>query len=121
MFGLRSLVQILALEGNFTVVATATDGREALRLAAATKPDLVLMDYRMRHLDGIEAARFMKQLANPPKVVIITSDNSPECQTRAKAAGADGFVDQSGELHNQLPRILKDLFGPGPGAYPPEP
>jgi len=66
------------------------------------KPDLVLMDYSMPHINGIEATRYIKQFQNPPLVIIVTSNDTPECKAQAKAAGADGFVVKGGDLHDRL-------------------
>jgi len=49
------------------------------------------MDFHMPHLNGIEATRYIKQFRNPPLVIIVTSDDTPE-SALAKRAGADGFV-----------------------------
>src|SRR6185295_14867086 len=54
-FMLKTLAQILSIEGNFALVGTATDGCQAVRQALTMEPELVLMDYRMPHLDGLEA------------------------------------------------------------------
>jgi len=69
-------------------------------------------------MDGIEATRFIKQFKNPPLVIIVTSNNTPECKALAKAAGADGFVDKGGDLHGQLHRVFQDLLGFVSGTVP---
>jgi CheY-like chemotaxis protein len=115
-FGLKALAQVLSLEGNFIVVGSATDGCQAVRLTLSLKPDLVLLDYRMCHLDGIEATRHIKQFKNPPKVILVTSDNSADCKAQAAAAGADGFVDKGGDLCGQLQMLLRSFFRSSPGG-----
>lgn len=62
----------------------------------------------MPHMD-IEATRYIKQLQNPPLVIIVTSDNAPECRALAKAVGADGFVDKGGDLRS-LRSVFQELF-----------
>lgn len=109
-FGLKTLARILTLEGNFALVGTATDGCQAVRQAFTLQPELVLMDCHMPHMDGIEATQYIKQLQNPPLVIIVTSNNAPECRALAKAAGADGFVDKGGDLHGQLRSVFQELF-----------
>jgi CheY-like chemotaxis protein len=64
----------------------------------------------MPGVDGIEATRFIKQFQNAPLVIMVTSDHSSDCRARAKAAGADGFVDKGGDLRNQLHNLFHDLF-----------
>src|SRR6267378_4274594 len=110
-FMLKIISQILALEGIFTLVASATDGSQALRHALTTEPDLILMDVHMPHLNGIEATRYIKQFRNPPLVIIVTSDDTPDSRALAKRAGADGFVTKSGDIHAQLKVIFRQLIG----------
>lgn len=109
-FMLIALSKILALEGIFTVVATATDGSQAVRHALAIEPELILMDVQMPHLNGVEATRYIKQFKNPPLVIIVSSDGSPDSRALAKRAGADAFVTKSGDLHAQLKAIFRRLF-----------
>jgi CheY-like chemotaxis protein len=107
---LKILAKILALEGNFTLVGTVTDGQQAVRQTLNMKPDLVLMDYSMPHINGIEATRSIKQFQNPPLVIIVTSNDTPECKAQAKAAGADGFVVKGGHMDDQLRSVFQGLF-----------
>src|SRR5258705_4334941 len=86
---LKTIAQILALDGNFILVGTATDGCQAVRQALTMEPELVLMDYRMPQVNGIEATRRVKRSQNPPRIIIVTSDDAPSCEAMAKAAGAD--------------------------------
>src|SRR6266478_6496587 len=114
---LKILAQILAIEGNFTLVGTATDGSQAVRQVLTMEPELVLMDYRMPHLNGLEATRRIKQSENPPLIIIVTSDDTPSGEALAKAAGADGFVKKSGNLRDQLRSIFQKLFQFGMGTF----
>src|SRR5258706_3358144 len=109
-FMLKSLAQILGLEGNFTLVGTATDGYQAARQALATKPELILMDLHMPHLNGIEVTRYIKQFKNPPVVIIAASDDTPDSRALAKRAGADTFVTKRGDLRAQLKVIFRQLL-----------
>jgi len=115
---LKILAQTLALEGNFTLIGTATDGCQAVRQVLTMEPELVLMDYRMPHLNGLEATRHLKQSENPPLIIIVTSDDTPSAEALAKAAGADGFVKKDGNLRNQLRSIFQDLFHFAMKAFP---
>src|SRR5579862_9278639 len=65
---------LLDTRPEFTVVATARNGLEAVRLALELEPEVALMDIRMPGLDGIEATRRISaQSANPPRVLILTT------------------------------------------------
>jgi DNA-binding NarL/FixJ family response regulator len=115
---LKALAQILKCEGHFTLVGTATDGCEAIQAVSSTKPELVLIDNLLPHLNGIEATRRIKQFGNPPRVIMVTSDDSSNCRTLAKAAGADGFVSKGGDLRDQLRLLFQELFGFRQEAFP---
>jgi len=121
---LRTLAQILASEGKFMLVGSATDGREALRQSLNLNPDLVLMDYNMPHVNGMDATRRIKQFEDPPLVIMVTADDTPSCEALAKAAGADGFVVKGADLADQLRSVFQELFqfpvGPLPGPEQPK-
>jgi DNA-binding NarL/FixJ family response regulator len=94
---------LLGTQPDFTVVGTAEDGAEAVRVCQQTSPDVVLMDVRMPGVDGIEATR---QLSNPagngpagngpagdgPRIVILTTFDLDEYVYDALCAGASGFL-----------------------------
>jgi DNA-binding NarL/FixJ family response regulator len=83
---------LLASQADMSVVATAADGRDAVRLAAALVPDVVLMDVRMPVMGGIDATRSLQQLPRPPKVLILTTFDLDEYVYDALRAGASGFL-----------------------------
>jgi DNA-binding NarL/FixJ family response regulator len=78
---------------DMRVVATASDGAEAVRLTAEFRPDVVLMDIRMPRLDGIAAARaILDGTEHPPKIVALTTYDNDEYASRILAAGASGYL-----------------------------
>jgi DNA-binding NarL/FixJ family response regulator len=89
--GFRAL---LGSEPDLEVVGEAVDGAEAVTLARATRPDLVLMDIRMPHVDGLEATR--RITADPrlsgTRVVVLTTFELDEYVFGALRAGASGFL-----------------------------
>ena len=58
---------------NFQVVASASNVTEALAMATSTEPDIVLMDIRMPGIDGIQAARLLYEMVEPPAVIFTTA------------------------------------------------
>jgi DNA-binding NarL/FixJ family response regulator len=85
---------ILEAEGDLEVVGEAGNGREALSLADAAKPDVVLMDIRMPELDGVEATRRLTAATGTglPHVLILTTFDLDEYVYEALRAGASGFL-----------------------------
>ena len=95
---------------GFAIVGTATNGHQAILKAFALRAEVMLMDHRMPGVNGIEATLFIKQFQNAPLVIMVTSDYSSAYRARAKAAGADGFVDKGGDIRSQLHNLFHDQF-----------
>ncbi|MFF7156448.1 response regulator [Streptomyces sp. NPDC008139] len=86
---------LLDTQPGFTVVGTARDGAEAVRVCAELRPDVVLMDVRMPTMDGIEATRRLAAQpgsAQGPRVLILTTFDLDEYVYDALRAGASGFL-----------------------------
>jgi DNA-binding NarL/FixJ family response regulator len=135
----QGLATILAAEPDVEVVATAADGREALRLAEVLRPDVCLVDVRMPGLDGLELTRRLTTASPPFAVVVITTFDHDAYVYGALAAGARGFLlkDAGPELlaqavraaargealiaPNVTVRLLSTFAAGAPGPRPPEP
>jgi DNA-binding NarL/FixJ family response regulator len=87
--GLRAALEV---EPDFTVVAEASNGREAIEKARAHRPDIVLMDVRMEGMDGIEACREVRSELPDTRVLMLTSFAEEETVVAALLAGAAGYV-----------------------------
>jgi DNA-binding NarL/FixJ family response regulator len=87
-------VTILSAQSDMTVVGEAADGREAVELGRASRPDVIVMDIRMPLLDGIAATRALAgpDVEAPPKVLVVTTFNVDEYVYEALRAGASGFL-----------------------------
>ena len=84
---------ILEADDDFAVVGEATNGREAVTLAAELRPDVALIDIRMPEMDGIEATQaIVATEENPPRVVILTTFDVKDYIHEALRAGASGFL-----------------------------
>jgi DNA-binding NarL/FixJ family response regulator len=84
---------LLDTQPDFTVLGTASDGGEAVRVCRELRPDVVLMDVRMPGLDGIEATRQLAGTAEPgPRVLILTTFDLDQYVFDALRAGASGFL-----------------------------
>jgi len=75
----------------FEVVGQAGDGRSAVEVTKANQPDLVLMDIGMPIMDGVEAARLVKESLPETKVIMFTSHDTDDSVFAALSAGADGY------------------------------
>lgn len=89
---LGALAALLDLEPDIEVVARARDGREALRLAGETAPDVVLSDIEMPHVTGLELAAELKRQGSPARVVILTTFARSGYLRRALETGALGYL-----------------------------
>ncbi|HTU77880.1 MAG TPA: response regulator transcription factor [Solirubrobacteraceae bacterium] len=95
----ESLGTLLGLLGGIELVATASDGREAIELCEEHRPEVVLMDLRMPRLDGIEATRSLHESHPGVRVIALTTYADDESVLGALRAGARGYLtkDASGE------------------------
>jgi DNA-binding NarL/FixJ family response regulator len=93
---------ILESDQDLTVVGEAADGQEAIHLARALRPDVVVMDIRMPAVDGLEATRRIAEGAEEgPRVLILTTFELDEYVFGALRAGASGFL-----LKRSSPEVL---------------
>jgi DNA-binding NarL/FixJ family response regulator len=83
---------MLDSQPDMTVVGTAEDGKQAVRIARELRPDVVLMDIRMPVLDGIEATRQLSLDQTPPSVLVLTTFDLDDYVYEALRAGASGFL-----------------------------
>lgn len=106
--GLRGL-----LEPHFEVVATATDGRALLDLAAELRPDLVVADVSMPGIDGIEATRRLREIAPATRVLILSVHTEPSYVQAAFDAGACGYLSKcsvTAEIERAVSEVLEGRF-----------
>ncbi len=104
------------LERKGFSVLLAVDGAEGVRLAAAEKPDLILMDMSLPVLDGWEASRVLK---TDPKtraipIIALTAHAMPGDESKARAAGCDDYDTKPIELPRLLGKIEALLGGTAP-------
>jgi DNA-binding NarL/FixJ family response regulator len=87
-----ALEAILTIDERIEVIGKAYNGEEAIRLAAAEKPDVILMDIAMPGVDGLEATRKIRRKRRATSVLMLTGSNSRSDVDRAREAGAAGYV-----------------------------
>jgi len=86
------VARILGPEDGFEVVAECGDGDEVADAVAAHRPDIVLMDVRMRRVDGVAATRRLRQVSAEPPVLVLTTFDDDDALWGALDAGAAGFI-----------------------------
>ena len=87
--GLR---MILSSAEDLTVVGEVRDGAQAVQAVREHRPDVVLMDIRMPELDGISATKQLRELPQPPQVIVLTTFHLDDYFIRALRVGASGFL-----------------------------
>ncbi len=109
--GLRSLLDV---QSDIEVTGEARDGQEAVEMAAALKPDIILMDITMPGMNGLEATRVIKQHDPEVKILILTMHEGDEYFFKLLDAGASGYLIKgcsSGELVSALRAVQQgDVF-----------
>ncbi|NDZ83765.1 response regulator transcription factor [Streptomyces sp. SID10853] len=88
----RGLRTFLEIQDDIEVVGEAPDGEQGVAAAEELRPDIVLMDIKMPGMDGIEALRRLRELANPARVLVVTSFTEQRTVVPALRAGASGYV-----------------------------
>ncbi|WP_447644347.1 response regulator transcription factor [Nocardioides zeae] len=94
-----------SLEFNGYVVATASDGAEALAQIASVAPELVVMDVMMPRLDGLEATRALRAAGNDVPVIVLTARDAVGERVEGLDAGADDYLTKPFALEELLARI----------------
>src|SRR5262249_5187879 len=95
---------------NLEVVGSATSAEEAFASIERLRPDLVLMDWAMAGMGGLEATGLLKAGPGPPRVVLVTGSDTPEYRRAAEDAQADGFLAKPDLLQGLVPLVGR-LFG----------
>ena len=104
----RGAKEVLNSQASWKVVGEAADGLEAVKKAAALKPDIVIIDVSLPHIDGIEATCRILRFAPDIKVLVLTMDESDQMVRCALDAGARGYVLKS-DLTSCLPKAVKAI------------
>jgi DNA-binding NarL/FixJ family response regulator len=102
----RRTVRDALQRGGVTVVAEATNGREAVELTTFYRPDVVIMDADVPVLDGIEATRVIHDRSPSTCVVLLAEEGHGARGLRAVRAGASGFLPRTVDP-DVLPRVLR--------------
>jgi DNA-binding NarL/FixJ family response regulator len=94
---LMILRTLLRIETEMVVVGEAKDGRQAIDLAAAHRPDVVVLDVAMPVMDGFEAIPEIQRVSPETSIVMYSAHGSEETRTKALDLGAHHFVRKGGD------------------------
>jgi DNA-binding NarL/FixJ family response regulator len=105
---IESVQALLANDDRVEVVGTARNGKDAVELAIALAPDVTLMDISMPMLDGIEAARQIREHHSAACILVLTGSSISADVDRSRQAGVAGFLTKD-RLGTQLVDAILDL------------
>jgi DNA-binding NarL/FixJ family response regulator len=88
----RGLSMRLQIEPDMLVVGEAENGAEALRAVSLLEPDVLVMDYEMPGMSGVETAQKLAELGSHTRVVMLSIHDNAAVRQEAAAAGIDAFV-----------------------------
>jgi DNA-binding NarL/FixJ family response regulator len=105
-----SVAALLSNDARVKVIGTASNGQDAVDLAAALAPDVILLDISMPVLDGIEAARRIRLQVPEACILILTGSSTAADVDRARQAGVAGFLTKD-RIGTQLVSSVLEVAG----------
>ena len=111
---LRMLLR-LKLESweRYQIVGEAGDGASAVELAAREQPDLVMLDLAMPEMDGLQALPLIREAVGHVRVIVLSGFDQMIMAGKAKAAGADGFLEKGVPMED-LERTISSVLTADP-------
>jgi len=107
----KGLKQLIAMEDDMTVVAEASNGPDALELAAEHDPDLIVLDLNMHGMDGIETLKKLRDSGVTSRIIMLTVSDADDDVVAAITNGADGYLLKDMEPELLLEQIHRAVTG----------
>jgi two-component system, NarL family, response regulator NreC len=109
----ESLRRMLEAHVEFSVVAEASDGKEAVDMAERQRPEVAVLDIGMKRMNGIEAAARISKCSPRTAILMLTVHNHPPYVTRAIVAGARGYLLKDSLDDEELTRAVIAVWNGG--------
>lgn len=110
------LRRVLSGSGRFQVAGEATNGQEAIEVAARVQPDLILLDLLMPVMDGWEALPLLRRACPRSRVVVVSGQDRTHAEARAIALGASGYIEKGVSSAEILRALVGIIDAPRPGG-----
>ncbi|WNO60596.1 two-component system response regulator NarL [Rheinheimera sp. MMS21-TC3] len=107
----KGMKQLLTMEEGIEVVAEASSGVEAIKIAVDLDPDLIILDLNMQGMDGIETLKAMRDEGVSSRIVMLTVSDADEDVVNAISNGADGYLLKDTDPDVLLENIKRALEG----------
>jgi len=107
----KGLAQLISLEEHLNVSCEASSGEEAISLAPACQPDLILLDLDMKGMNGLDTLRALRQANIGSKIVMFTVSDNETDVLQALKFGADGYLLKDSEPEEVIEQISKAIEG----------
>jgi DNA-binding NarL/FixJ family response regulator len=101
----RFLFSRLQKQPELVIICEASDGMEAVQKAEELQPDLILLDIGLPKLNGLEAARRIREIAPQSKILFVSQESSSDVVQEALSVGAKGYVVKSNAEHDLLAAV----------------
>jgi DNA-binding NarL/FixJ family response regulator len=102
---LNAASDFLSKQPKVEIVGAMTSGELALAMLPVLEPHLILLDWKMPGIDGLETARRLKALPNSPYIIMLTLHDGPHYRVAAKSAKIDGYLNKQNWFVELLPLI----------------
>ncbi|SNX52816.1 response regulator transcription factor [Thermoanaerobacterium sp. RBIITD] len=113
----QGLKQLIELEDDMTVTYQASDGEEAYKVAKEFPPDIILMDINMPHINGIKAAKMLKDESQKYKILFLTIYNDREYLLEALKIGVEGYILKDADS-DELMKAIRIIYNGGIYIHP---
>lgn len=101
----QGLTSLLESQTDMQVIGAVGSGAEAMAIVGSSRPDVVLLDMRLGEEDGLDVLEQLSRLAEPPRVLVISSNEGDVMVARALRAGAGGYVSKNAPAQELLNAI----------------